>query len=578
MNRQHDTAVILTPEAVAFLEELHLHFEPRRQQLLLLRMAIQEQVRQGRRPHLLEETKNIRTSEWQTETPPPDLLVRQVEITGPAEPKMMINALNSGADVFMADLEDALAPTFDNLIAAQIALKSAVQRTLQFDSTDGKQYRLNEKLATLMVRPRGWHLNENHLCFLDEDGHPEPMSGALFDFGLYVFHNAHELKRRGTGAYLYLPKLENHLEARLWSDVFSFSEKFLGLEAQSIRATVLIETIFAAFEMEEILFELKDYITGLNAGRWDYLFSLIKKFSFDSELIFPNRDQLTMNVPFMRAYAKTLVMVCQRRGAMPIGGMAAFIPSRKDEQINQRAILKVQEDKRREANDGFVGTWVAHPDLVPVARAAFESKGPPQKSDQMQTGVEGSAFVRQRDELDALSQQLLPRPAGLTVLSEGRITEAGIRNNISVALQYLSAWLSGQGALAINHLMEDAATAEIARAELWQWCHHHASFVPTAESSGRLQKFDSDLFQKFVSEEAQGLSQFVAINRAVHLLSNLVMDSVFAEFLTTTAYPFIEDTQKRHWLPKRTLSAKETQHASDASANAEEKSESKSFR
>ena len=387
---------------------------------------------------------------------------------------MMINALNSGARVFMADLEDSLSPTWANVIGGQAAIAAAVRRELTFDSPEGKPYRLNEQIATLVVRPRGWHLDERHLLV---DG--EPVSASLFDFGLFVFHNAREQLNRGTAPYVYLPKLESHLEARLWNDVFLAAQDALGIPVGTIRATVLIETILAAFEMDEILYELREHAAGLNAGRWDYLFSCIKKFRSQSHLVLPDRAQLTMTVPFMRAYTELLVQTCHRRGAHAIGGMAAFIPSRRDPAVNATAMARVRDDKVRESTDGFDGTWVAHPDLVPLATEIFD-------------GVLGSApnqKGRLRPEVSVLASELLD----LTVAG-GLVTEAGVRINVSVALQYLDSWLRGNGAAAINNLMEDAATAEICRSQLWQW-----RATRTRLADGRI--FDGDLYKKIRAEE-----------------------------------------------------------------------------
>jgi malate synthase len=428
---------------------------------------------------------------------------------------MMINALNSGARVFMADLEDSLSPTWANLIGGQAAIADAVRRRLEFDSPEGKQYRLNERIATLVVRPRGWQLDERHLLV---DG--QPISASLFDFGLFVFHNAREQLSRGTAPYVYLPKLESHLEARLWNNVFKAAQETLGIPVGTIRATVLIETIMAAFEMDEILYELREHAAGLNAGRWDYLFSCIKKFRAQSHLVLPDRAQLTMTVPFMRAYTQLLVQTCHRRGAHAIGGMAAFIPSRKDPEVNAAAMARVREDKERESSDGFDGTWVAHPDLVPLATEIFD-------------GVLGAATdqrLRQRPAVEVSAAQLVD----LTV-ADGQITEAGVRTNVSVALQYLDSWLLGNGAAAINNLMEDAATAEICRSQLWQW-----RATRTRLADGRL--FDGDLYKKIRHEELELLGG-TAVGRlgdAVTVLDQLVFANGFPDFLTVEAYRLID--------------------------------------
>ena len=419
---------IITPESRQFLELLAGHFRPRRKALLQRRRETQECLRAGALPDFLEETAEVRERSWTVAPAPPDLEDRRVEITGPVERKMMINALNSGAKVFMADFEDALSPPWANVIGGQVNCREAVRRTLDYSSPEGKQYRLGERLATLVVRPRGWHLDEKHV---QVEG--EPMSASLFDFGLYFFHNARELLARGSGPYFYLPKLENHLEARLWNDVFDLSQDALGIPRGTIRATVLIETVLAAFEMDEILYELRDHAAGLNAGRWDYLFSIIKNFRDRPEFVLPDRSQLTMTVPFMQAYTELLIKTCHRRGAHAIGGMAAFIPSRRDPEINRTALARVREDKLREAKAGYDGAWVAHPDLVPVVDEVFSGVLRSQRNQK----------ERQREDVTIRREQLLDvRVPG------GQITEAGVRGNISVALQYLAAWLGGSGAVA----------------------------------------------------------------------------------------------------------------------------------
>jgi malate synthase len=509
--------LILTPEALLFLEELEQRFGARRRELLELRAERSLRIRQGERPDFLLSTAWVRGTEWKVGPAPSDLNDRRVEITGPPERKMMINALNSGARVFMADLEDAMSPTWENVVYGQINLYEAVRRSLSFQSADGRDYHLNKKIATLVVRPRSWHLIERGILF---DG--EPMSGSLVDFGLYFFHNAHELIERGSGPYFYLPKVESHLEARLWNDVFLFAQERLGIPRGTIRATVLIETILAAFEMEEILYELREHAAGLNAGRWDYLFSMIKKFSFSNDVIFPDRAQLTMTVPYMRAYTRRLVATCHKRGAHAIGGMSAFIPSRRDAEVNRVAIAKVREDKEREANDGFDGTWVAHPDLVPVAEECLTTKlgyDPHQKETPAAHGFEVTA------------RDLLP-----SNFEGAKITEAGVRNNISVALQYISHWLQGQGAVAINNLMEDAATAEIARAELWQW----VKFEVTLEEGVKLTR--AEFLRRLEAERARYAGGFAKwrINDACALLEKLVISEDFCEFLTLPAYDVLE--------------------------------------
>jgi malate synthase len=499
---------VLTPEALTFVRRLAQRFEPDRRALLEARERRQQALRSGQFPDFLPETADVRQSEWKVAEAPKDLGDRRVEITGPTERKMMINALNSGAKVFMADLEDSTAPTWRNVLDGQRNLMEAARRTLRLD-TPSKVYALGSETATLVVRPRGWHLVEKNLLI---DG--QPISASLFDFGLYFFHNAPELIRRGTGPYFYLPKLESHLEARLWNEVFNAAQDELGIPRGTIRATVLIETILAAFEMEEILYELRDHAAGLNAGRWDYIFSLIKKFSHRPDFVLPDRAQVTMTVPFMAAYADLLVKTCHKRGAHAIGGMAAFIPSRKDAEVNEVAMAKVREDKVREAKAGFDGTWVAHPDLVPVAMREFDAvlgKNPHQKQ-------------VLREKVRVTGRQLLD-----LAVEDARVTEAGLRNNLSVALQYLSAWLGGTGAVAIFNLMEDAATAEIARAQLWQWIRHGIRL-----KDGR--QVTPDLYRILRDEELSKLPEAPHLQEAAALLDHLVGSERFIDFLTIPAY------------------------------------------
>jgi malate synthase len=504
---------ILTPEALAFVADLHRTYNGRRDDLLRRREERQADLRKGALPHFLPETEDIRRGDWKVAATPADLEDRRVEITGPVDAKMVINALNSGARVFMADFEDSLSPTWRNVVEGQANLHDAVRRSLRFTSPEGKEYQLGDSPATLLVRPRGWHLVEKHFLVAGA-----PVSASLFDFGLYFFHNAIELIRRGSGPYFYLPKLESHLEARLWNDVFRTAQAALGVPEGTIRATVLIETILAAFEMEEILYELRDHMAGLNAGRWDYIFSVIKKFRHRPEFLLPDRAQVTMAVPFMSAYAELLVRACHRRGAHAIGGMAAFIPSRRDEEVNERALRKVREDKEREAGAGFDGTWVAHPDLVPVAREVFDrvlGERPHQK--------------------DVLRQDVQPDAERLldVRIEGGRVTEEGIRNNISVALQYLDAWLQGTGAVAIYNLMEDTATAEIARAQLWQWLRGGVTVASGA-------RFDDAYFRRVLAEEKKQLEASAAagsrLQDAAALLDRLVQGDDFVEFLTLPGY------------------------------------------
>jgi len=512
-------AEVLTFEALSFAAKLEREFCETRRTLLQKRVERQTEIDAGAIPDFLPATRKIRDeASWKVAPIPADLQNRRVEITGPVERKMMINALNSGANVFMADFEDANSPTWPNLIQGHLNLREAIARTISFTSPEGKQYKLNEQVATLMVRPRGWHLNEKHVLV---DG--QPISGSLFDFGLYFFHNARKLIDKATGPYFYLPKLESHREARLWNDVFVMAQNELGLPVGTIKATVLIETILAAFEMEEILYELRDHIAGLNAGRWDYIFSIMKKFHHKPDLVFPDRAQVTMTAPFMRAYTELLVQTCHQRGAHVIGGMAAFIPSRKDAEVNQRALAKVREDKERESNDGFDGTWVAHPDLVAVAREPFDKL----------LGNQPHQKERRREEVRVAAKDLLNFE-----ISGGQITEAGLRNNINVAIQYLESWLQGAGAVGIYNLMEDAATAEISRSQVWQWLHR----ADAALDDGR--KITMVLYYHLLSEEMEkiksmaGEKRFVAgkYELAKQLFDQLVTEKDFAEFLTLRAY------------------------------------------
>ena len=443
---------VLTADALEFVAELQRRFGPERSRLLAAREERRNRQRRGETLGFLEETHEVREGAWEVAPAPPDLQQRWVEITGPTDRKMTINALNSGADGFMADFEDANSPTWRNMVSGHINLRDAIERTISYDSSDGRHYELAPDPSTLLVRPRGWHLPERHAVV---DG--EPMAGALFDFGLYFFHCAPRLIAVGSGPYLYLPKLESHLEARLWNDVFCFAEDTIGFDRGAIRATVLIETLPAAFEMEEILFELREHSAGLNAGRWDYIFSAIKCSADRPEMVLPDRGAVTMTVPFMRAYTELLVATCHRRGAHAMGGMAALIPSRRDEEANATALDGVRADKEREASQGYDGTWVAHPDLVPVAREVFEQ------------ALDGrpNQLERVRDDVHVTAAELLDLSA-----RPGQVTEAGLRTNVNVGFQYLSFWLSGRGAAAINSLMEDAATAEISRTQIWQWVRH----------------------------------------------------------------------------------------------------------
>jgi malate synthase len=506
---------ILTDDALSFVARLHRQFNPTREDLMARRAKRQLEFDAGKVPDFLPETTKVREGEWKVAPTPDDLQKRWVEITGPVERKMMINAFNSGANIFMADFEDSLSPTWENVVQGQQNLIDAVRRTIEFSSPEGKSYRLNPEIAVLLVRPRGWHLFEKHILV---DG--QPISAALLDFGLYFFHNARELQQRGTGPYFYLPKLESHLEARLWNDVFNTAQEALGIPLGTIRATVLVETLPAAFEMDEILYELRPHASGLNAGRWDYIFSLIKKFRNRGDLALPDRVQVGMTVPFMRAYTELLVRTCHRRGAHAMGGMAPFIPNRRNPEVNEKALAKVREDKLREVEDGFDGTWVAHPDLVPVAMEVFQNA----------LGEKANQKDRLRDEVSVEGRQLVD-----TQVPGGTITEAGFRNNINVALQYLNSWLSGNGAVAIFNLMEDAATAEISRGQLWQWITTRATLADGTVAS-------RELYERLREEELEtiGGRNQGRMTEAVDLLDSLVLSPQFSEFLTVPAYRLFE--------------------------------------
>jgi malate synthase len=504
---------VLTAEAREFVSTLHREFNPRRRELLAARAARAERIAAGELPDFLPETRGVREADWQVAPAPADLQDRRVEITGPVDRKMVINALNSGAKVFMADFEDANSPTWANCIEGQANLIDAVRREIALETPE-KSYRLNDQIATLLVRPRGWHLDERHF---DVDG--EPIAASLFDFGLYFFHNARELLERGTGPYFYLPKLESHLEARLWNDVFVRAQDLAGVPRGSIRATVLIETILAAFEMEEILYELREHSSGLNAGRWDYIFSVIKKFRDRPEFVLPDRAAVTMTVPFMRAYTQLLVRTCHARGAHAMGGMAAFIPNRREPETTENALRKVREDKLREANDGFDGTWVAHPDLVPVAKEVFDDT----------LGLRPNQVDRRRDDVEVEARDLLDAR-----VPDAEITEQGVRTNVSVGIRYIASWLNGVGAAAIDNLMEDAATAEISRSQIWQWVRHgevseaQVNGIEEEEMSKLREQVGDDAWRAQRWEEARGLFERVALDRD------------FIEFLTLPAYELID--------------------------------------
>ena len=509
------TESILTPEALAFVGDLHTQFAGRRAELLAKRAERAAAIEAGAQLGFLPETESVRNGEWSVGPAPADLNDRRVEITGPVNRRMMINALNSGAKVFMADLEDATSPSWFNSIDGQRNIYDSVRRTITFTNPDGRVYELKDELATLVIRPRGWHLPERHISI---DG--AEASGSLVDFGLFFFHNAQELVNRGSGPYFYLPKMQSHLEARLWNDVFVYAQDKLGIPQGTVRATVLIETIHAAFEMEEILYELRDHAAGLNAGRWDYIFSLIKTTRNDPSMVLPDRAQVTMAVPFMRSYTELLVRTCHKRGAHAIGGMAAFIPSRRDAAVNEVAFAKVREDKDREATSGYDGSWVAHPDLIPIARESFDKvlgDNPNQKD-------------RLREDVSVVGAQLLD-----PTIPGGEVTEAGVRMNVSVALQYIDNWLRGIGAAAIFNLMEDAATAEISRAQLWQWRKHG---VKTAEGD----LIDAAYYEKIKAEELEKIGgvETGRLADAVAVLDQLVLEDDFIEFLTIPAYALLD--------------------------------------
>ncbi|MGA7155610.1 MAG: malate synthase A [Acidobacteriaceae bacterium] len=511
---------ILTPEALDFLVTLQREFNPRRKQLLAARVARQQAIDAGARPDFLPETAHIRSAQWSIVPLPSDLQDRRVEITGPVDRKMIINALNSGAKVFMADFEDSTTPTWGNLLDGHLNLRDAIRRTITYsDPTTNKQYALIENPAVLFVRARGWHLEERHVLV---DG--EPMSGSLFDFGLYLFHNAKELLARGSGPYFYLPKLESHIEARLWNDVFVRAQQLIGIPNGSIRATVLIETILATFEMDEILYELRDHSAGLNCGRWDYIFSVIKKFSASQNLLFPDRSQITMTTPFMRAYSKLTIKTCHHRNAPAIGGMSAFIPIKSDPVANETAIAQVRADKEREATDGHDGTWVAHPGLVPIALEVFNRVMP-----------QPNQIAKQLPGYSTTAAELLAPPIGT-------ITYNGLKHNIAVGLGYLEAWMRGTGCVPLFNLMEDAATAEISRAQLWQWVHHHA-VLQDADHTGQhvTEKLCHELIDAEVERNTQGASpgRIKAYHLAAKLIRNLIDAPAFQEFLTLPAYTTI---------------------------------------
>ncbi len=509
---------ILTPEAVEFVAGLARQFDATRRELLAGRTAKRRRLSGGEMLDFLPETRAVRESDWTIAPIPDDLLDRRVEITGPVDRKMIINALNSGAKVFMADFEDSSAPTWDNMIQGQINLRLAIGRKIDFTTDDGKRYALNDRTATLIVRPRGWHLVDKNVLV---DG--EQISGSLLDFGLFVFHNAATLVEKGTGPYLYLPKIESHLEARLWNDVFDWAQDRLGLPRGTIKATVLIETLPAVFEMDEILYELKDHVVGLNCGRWDYIFSFIKCFHARPEFVLPDRGQVTMNVHFLRSYSQLLIKTCHRRGAFAMGGMAAQIPIKSDPVANEAALSKVRSDKEREAGDGHDGTWVAHPGLVPLAMEVFDRHLP---------GPNNLARRCKDVSVSASDLQAVP---------DGTITEAGLRSNVDVGIQYLEAWLGGLGCVPLHNLMEDAATAEISRAQIWQWIRHPGGIL----DDGR--DVSVPLFREVMSEELEKIRGQVGPERydsghfalAARLMDQLCTSEEFVDFLTLVAYEHI---------------------------------------
>jgi len=506
---------ILTLECLEFVAELHRKFNSQRLDLLKRRQEVQKKIDGGWRPNFLEETKSIREKDWKVLNVPKDLQDRRVEITGPTNQKMIINALNSGASCFMADLEDSSTPSWNNVIEGQINLKNAVNKKIDFtDKVTGKAYKLNEKHAVLIVRPRGWHLDEAH--FLVDN---EKCSGGIFDFGIYFYHNAKQLIKNGTGPYFYLPKMESHLEARLWNSVFTEAQKKLGIPHGTIKVTVLIETILASFEMDEILFELKDHIVGLNCGRWDYIFSYIKKFKNFKDFLLPDRSIVKMTSHFLRSYSLLLIKTCHRRGAHAMGGMAAQIPIKDNEALNQKAMEAVKQDKLREANDGHDGTWVAHPGLVKIAKDIFDEKMP------------------QPNQVNKIPSNVKIEANDLLVAEKGDITEEGLRKNISVGIQYLAAWLGGNGCVPIYNLMEDAATAEISRAQVWQWNKHQCK---TADGK----TIDPEYVKKIVKEEMMQIKKEVGeqkfakgnFDRASKMFEEMSVANQFEDFLTVPAY------------------------------------------
>lgn len=505
----HVEAKILTPEATRFLTKLAREFESRRRELLQRRQSRQRRIDSGVMPDFLGDTAHIRCSEWKVAPIPSDLMDRRVEITGPPDRKMIINALNSGANVFMADFEDSNSPTWLNNLEGQANLRDAVERRITHVSPEGKRYELKDRVATLVVRPRGWHLDEKHFLV---DG--KPISGSLFDFGLYFFHNAHRLIEQGSGPYFYLPKIESHMEARLWNDVFCFAQDELGILRGTIRATVLIETILAAFEMDEILHELRWHSSGLNCGRWDYIFSFIKKFRNYPDFVLPDRSSVTMEKHFLKSYVELLIQTCHRRGIHAMGGMAAQIPIKNDLAANEKALEKVRQDKNREVLAGHDGTWVAHPGLVPIAKEVFD------------------AHMKTPNQIDRKCSDLRIKSNDLLTIPEGEITEEGLRWNIDVGLQYLESWLRGSGCVPIYNLMEDAATAEICRSQVWQWTQHNARL-----NDGR--QITDEMIRGIIDEQKAKLAGD-RISQAADIFQRMVTSTDFADFLTVEAYDYLE--------------------------------------
>jgi len=513
---------ILTSEAIDFLTDLHIRFSGRRHDLLLGRQHRRTRFSNGADPDFLPLTAGIRADpSWRVAGPGPGLEDRRVEITGPTDRKMTVNALNSGAKVWLADMEDATSPTWANVIGGQASLFDAIRGQVDFTSPEGKEYRVGDETPTIVFRPRGWHLTEKHLEFTDRAGQSCAASASLVDAGLYLFHNAHALIDSGRGPYLYLPKLESHLEARLWDEMFRFTETYLGLRYGTIRATVLIETITAAFEMEEILYELRDHCAGLNAGRWDYIFSVIKNFrARGPRFVLPDRGSVTMTVPFMKAYTELLVATCHKRGAQAIGGMSAFIPDRRDPEVTAAALAQVRADKQREAGQGYDGTWVAHPDLVPVAREVFDDA----------LGDRIDQRHRLREDVQVTAAQLLDIPSAGGA-EPGAVSDAGLRGNVSVGVRYLEAWLRGIGAVAIDHLMEDAATAEISRSQVWQWVHQE---VVTAEGTRIDAARVEDVLTDVLAEQKRWDGD--RFDDAADLFRQVALADDFPTFLTVPAY------------------------------------------